>query len=315
MFPLEKLYDEFNADVGSYKHSVHCNSMENHKFRYKGIEDFCKKLERNLEKISKDDFENKLVQEPCLYLNHWFSNELLNISSSDIESYIDLFSVLRPPWGNINHSLSNNNNICAFPIKIRFHNEAKIKELIELNNYLLNCKYIENKIDDANTQHKKLYCNYISKYNDTYSNFINICNQDKYKSCLKLDADHRYYIPQHFYKKLKCNDIKEQETEPQTDREHTSDGRNSNPLDNNSSEFNSFNVFPIFFSIFGTFLVSFIVYKLTPVGSFLNKRIIKSNKIYEHFNGVANSISLEDASEIVDINFDKSPINITYQQA
>ncbi|SBT01901.1 PIR Superfamily Protein [Plasmodium ovale curtisi] len=109
-----------------------------------------------------------------------------------------------------------------------------------------------------------------------------------------------------------CSDIKEPEIEPQTDKEHTSDGSNSNTLDNSSSEFNSFNIFPIFFSIFGTFLISFIVYKLTPVGSFLNKRIIKRNKLEEHFNNVTNSISLEDISEILYINLDKSPINITY---
>ncbi|SBS89302.1 PIR Superfamily Protein [Plasmodium ovale curtisi] len=195
---------------------------------------------------------------------------------------------------------------------MEFHSEAKIKELIELNNYLHNCKYIKNKIDHMYTQHKKLYCNYISKYNNTYANFINICDQDKYKSFLKLAEDHRYYIPQQFYKKLKGSDIKEPETEPQTDREHTPDGSNSNTLYKSSSEFNSFNIFPIFFSIFGTFLVSFIVYKLTPVGSFLNKRIIKRNKLEEHFNNVTNSISLEDISEILYINLDKSPINITY---
>ncbi|SBT57929.1 PIR Superfamily Protein [Plasmodium ovale wallikeri] len=314
-FPLEKLYNEFNVEIDSSKHYSHCDSVSSHKWQYTDIEDFCKKLERNLEKISKNELEHKLIQNPCLYLNHWFSNEVLKISSSNIESYDELFSILRLPWSNINHSLNNNNNICVFPIKIRFHNEAKIKELIELNNYLLNCKYIENKINDTITQHKKLYCKYISKYNNTYDNFINICDQDKYSSCSELSADHKKYIPQELYKKLKCNDIKEAEAEAQTDKENTSDDSNSNPLGNSSSEFNSFNIFPIFFSIFGTFLVSFIVYKLTPVGSFLNKRIIKNNKIEEHFNNVMNSISLEDTSEIVDINFDESPINITYQQA
>ncbi|SBS99004.1 PIR protein [Plasmodium ovale] len=315
-FPLEKLYLEFSADIDSHKRSAYCNSMKNYKWQYSDIEYFCKKLERNLEKISKNALEHKLIQDPCLYLNHWFSNEVLKmISFSKNGKYGLLINILRNPWEDITRALSNNENICPYPINIRFHSEAKIKELIELNNYLHNCKYIENKIDHTYTQHKKLYCNYISKYNNTYANFINICDQDKYESCLKLAEDHRYYNPQQFYKKLKCSDIKEPETEPQTDREHTQDESNSNTLDSSSSEFNSFNIFPIFFSIFGTFLVSFIVYKLTSIGSFLNKRIIKRNKIEEHFNEVANSISLGDTSEIVDINFDKSPINITYQKA
>ncbi|SBT53045.1 PIR Superfamily Protein [Plasmodium ovale wallikeri] len=263
-FPLEELYHEFNADIDTYKRSAYCDSMKNHEWRYKDIEYFCKKLERNLEKISKNALEHELIQDPCLYLNHWFRNEVLKISSSDIESYNALFSLLRLPWSDINLDL-NDNNTCTFPNDISFHGKAKIDELIELNNYLLNCKYIENKIDHTNTQHKKLYCNYISKYNGTYSNFINICYQDKYSSCSRLAADHKKYIPQEFYKQLKCNDIKEPVAELKTDKDNTLDGSSSNPLGNSSSEFNSFNVFPIFFSIFGTFLVSSIVYKLTPV--------------------------------------------------
>ncbi|SBS99632.1 PIR Superfamily Protein, partial [Plasmodium ovale curtisi] len=252
-FPLEKLYDEFNANVVDYTHSGYCDSMKDYKWMYKNIEDFCKKLVRNLENISTDKLQHKLLNNACPYLHYWFNNEVLKMISTSVGGkYTFLINRLRNPWQDINIALGNHDSL-----------------------YSYNCSKLSDKP---------------SKYN-----------------------------PKEFLQKLNCNEVKESEEQAagETERNFTYiSGEDSNhSMENNPSGFNSFHIFPVFSSILGVFLVSYILYKLTPLGLFLNKSVIKRNKLEEKFNDDGNSFSLVNSSDIVDLKCDNKPIHIAYNQA
>ncbi|SBT53025.1 PIR Superfamily Protein [Plasmodium ovale wallikeri] len=316
-FPLEKLYNEFNADIDTDKKYNHCHSMNSEKWRYPGIEVFCKKLVRNLENISRDKLQYKLLNNPCPYLYYWFNNEVLKMISSSVGgNYTILINRLRNPWQDINASLGNYNGLCNYPTRNKFLYNENIIKFNELRNYLFNFKYIEEQKSSTN-EHKKCYCEYVSKFDNLYSDFINICSQDSH-NCSKLSDQPSKYNPKEFLQKLNCNEVKESEEQAAGETERnftdTSGEGSSNLMENNPSGFNSFHIFPVVSSILGVFLVSYILYKLTPLGPFLNKSVIKRNKLEEKFNDDENSFSLENSSDIVDLKYDNMPIHIAYHQ-
>ncbi|SBT78575.1 Plasmodium vivax Vir protein, putative [Plasmodium ovale] len=316
-FPLEKLYDEFNANVVDYKHSGYCDSMKEHKSTYKNIENFCKKIVRNLENISTDKLQHKLLNNPCPYLYYWFNNEVLKMISSSVGgNYIFLINRLRNTWEDINKALGNHNNLCNYPAHNKFHYNENIKKFNELSNYLLNLKYIKEHESSIN-EHKKCYCEYVSKFDNLYNDFINICSQNSY-NCSRLSDKPSKYNPKEFLQNLNCNEVRkpEEQAAGETERNftNTSGEDSSHPMENNPSGFNSFHIFPVVSSILGIFLVSYILYKLTPLGPFLNKSVIKRNKLEEKFNDDENSFSLENSSDIVDLKYDNMPIHIAYHQ-
>lgn len=110
-----------------------------------------------------------------------------------------------------------------------------------------------------------MLCEYVSKFDNIYSDFINTCYQDSY-NCSKLSDKPSKYNPKEFLQKLNCNEVKESEEQAagETERNFTyTSGEDSNhPMENNPSGFNSFHIFPVFSSILGVFLVLYILYKV-----------------------------------------------------
>ncbi|SBS94847.1 PIR Superfamily Protein [Plasmodium ovale curtisi] len=155
---------------------------------------------------------------------------------------------------------------------------------------------------------KQPWCN----YNSHLPNHSTKC--DKHRNCSKISSDIEMYDPKTLLKELQCNESQLSKPELQTYVDSHSPLSGEETVDGKSTENNSFNIFPIFASIIGVFIVSFILYKLTPLRFLLHRHLIKNKRIEENINDEVNSISLESSFQDIDINMSKSPIHITYQQ-
>ncbi|SBT83157.1 PIR protein [Plasmodium ovale] len=309
-YPLETLYNEFNEE-SNVTTSELCQSFRDKDLEFRGIHKFCNKLVRNLKNILNNKLDNNLVTDPCSYLNYWMSNEIYAIVSSDSVKYNTFISMLSFPWINTYTSSSNKVENCSNPSNI-FYSVTDIDQFNNIINYVHNFKFVEKKISSIKPDEKENYCKYIYSFIQQYDEYISICNADKYGNCYKLPKHPSEYNPQNFYNQLKCNELNEPNAESQGDP--PLGDKDSPSIYIESSESNSFHILPIFSSLFGALLVSLLTYKLTPVGSFLNKRIFNNRKTQENIYNEMNNIDLEDISEGVNINLDNDPFHITYQQ-
>ncbi|SBT02173.1 PIR Superfamily Protein [Plasmodium ovale curtisi] len=309
-YPLETLYNEFNEE-SNVTTSELCQSFRDKDLEFRGIHNFCNKLVRNLKNILNNKLDNNLVTDPCSYLNYWMSNEVFNIVSPNSVKYHTFIAMLLSPWTNTYTRTSVQNMNCSYFSNI-FHVLKNIDQFNNIFNFVHNFKYVEENLQFIKQEDKKCYCNYISSFFQQYEQFISICDADHYINCYKLPKHPSEYNPQNFYNQLKCNELNEPNAESQGDP--PLDDKDSPSIGIESSESNSFHILPIFSSLFGALLVSLLTYKLTPVGSFLNKRIFNNRRTQENIHNEINNIDLENISEGVNINLDNDSIHITYQQ-
>ncbi|SBT52655.1 PIR Superfamily Protein [Plasmodium ovale wallikeri] len=308
-YPLEALYNEFDNESNVSNYEL-CQSFTAKDFEFKGIHKFCNKLIRNLKNVLNNNIDNNLVKESCSYLYYWMSNELYDIVSSDSVEYETFISMLRSQWTDTYRESSNAVENCSYS-SVMFYSLTDIGQFNNILNYVHNFKFVTEKINSIKPEDKESYCKYVSSFFQQYDNFISVCTADRYKNCNRLPKHPKEYNPRSLYDKLKCNELKEPKAEPASDP--VLDYSDSHPKDDESSESNSFHILPIFSSLFGALLASLLTYKLTPVGSFLNKHIF-NNRTHEKIYDEMNNIDLEDISEGVNINLDNDPFHITYQQ-
>ncbi|SBT73807.1 PIR protein [Plasmodium ovale] len=308
-YPLETLYNEFNKDIDDID-SDYCSKFMHEDTEFPGIHAICKKLVRNLKNILSNELQNKLLTDPCWYLNYWISNEVFNIVSPNYIKYKTFISMLRSPWRNTYAKSTVQKENCSYSSNI-FSVLKNIDQFNNIFNFVHNFKFVEENLEFIKQENKESYCNYVSSFFQKYDEFISICTADNYDNCNKLLKHPRDYNPRILYEQLKCNELKESKAELSADP--ILDDSDNHPKDGELSENNSFHILPIFFSLFGALLVPLLTYKLTPVGSFLNKRIF-NKRIQENIYGEMNNIDLEDISEGVNINLDNDPFHITYQQ-
>ncbi|SBT74122.1 PIR protein [Plasmodium ovale] len=298
-YPLERLYDEFN-DYAEDKYSQYCNFLKEKNSLYPGIYDFCKRLERNLKKIIKNELKNDLLKNPCAYLNYWVSNELYNMFPSDNVKYTNVISMLRSPWTNIYRNFEGNGIKCDFP-SLSFITNYNTEKLNEFENYLHNCKFIDEQKVTSSSEHKKYYCKYISNFSSIYNSFISACHRKTHIDCSKLTAVLSDCNPQNLLEELNCRELEAPKSEIQGGDDHAGSHTSEEGLGIKSPELNSFNILPIFVST-------------TPIESFIRKHIIKNKKTKINYNNQMNSTLIENSSDGVNINYENIPIHLTYEQ-
>ncbi|SBT02345.1 PIR protein [Plasmodium ovale] len=298
-YPLEHLYDEFN-DYAEDKYSQYCNFLKEKNSLYPGIYDFCKKLENNLKKIIKNELKNDLLKNPCAYLNYWVNNELHNMFPSDNVKYMNVISMLRSPWINIYRNFEGNGIKCVYP-SLSFITNYNTEKLYELENYLHNCKFIDEQKVTLSSEYKKYYCKYISNFSRIYNPFISMCHQKTHIDCSKLAAVLSDCNPQNLLEQLNCRELQAPKLEIQRGGDHADIHTREEVLGIKSPEFNSFNILPSFVSI-------------TPIESSIRKYIIKNKKTKINYNNHMNSTLIENSSDGVDINYENIPIHLSYEQ-
>ncbi|SBS91669.1 PIR Superfamily Protein [Plasmodium ovale curtisi] len=248
----------------------------------------CLRLIGNLEKYDDLTFLDVFPKSTCKYFNLWIYEHLssiyTNMNETDASSTIQK---IIPIWTKFN--LKDN---CTMEF-ISFIGYPQYKKMKELYDYALNYKYLL-----LGTDKDKLKCTteenaYIKDSISLYEEVKQDCstNRSEKKYCVVLDDIHKKY-PNGELSTLQCHEIKDSlsnpsiETEPEMDFEMKSlRVQDSVPgidgIQSASTSASSDNVVAGIFPVLGIPLISFILYKFTPFGTWFKDRL-QRNKIFEH---------------------------------
>ncbi|SCA59674.1 VIR protein [Plasmodium vivax] len=310
-FKLEKLpsiikYKELNNFNDLNKYCDDCKDILMLEMDYPGISALCAKIARNLRKLS--TMSKKESINNCEYITHWIYDDL-KTSFGNGKNYIyDIpfaYKLLdaglrvnnRLKSNNCNYSYNYNMSFDELKEKKDLHDYFKDYETI-LNNMPTLKENVKNELCKKITPIVKLYekhiwscCEYFNDdnhYNENCGNYFK-CKKEynPYKLLDELDCGDKesYKNLENIYDKLNIDNIiklfeekakkkpkiieKVKVVQPIT-IEHTED----------TFEFDLFNISTLgIFSLLGILLICFILYKFTPIGSYLHRRSLRKKQI------------------------------------
>ncbi|KMZ76609.1 hypothetical protein PVIIG_05453 [Plasmodium vivax India VII] len=186
--PAHEIYSELNEHVQSDSRFVkHCKKM--HKFENNNDEmiNLCKKIARNLEKLS-GILSNNAKDVKCSYFNHWMYNEIWKLVRTESNYEIDKDAILKLAsiGFDINWELSR--DYCSY----EYYKDEEFsdwKKMKNLHDYFKNFDQIKEKIQSAGDKYEKYskYIKYISKIYDDYED-----------ECCDSDLDKDEFAPIYF---------------------------------------------------------------------------------------------------------------------
>ncbi|SBT73468.1 Plasmodium vivax Vir protein, putative [Plasmodium ovale] len=235
----------------------------------------CLRLIGNLEKYDDLTFLDVFPKSTCKYLNLWIYEHLSSIYSNMNEA--DASSTIQkiiPIWTKFN---SKNNCPMEFISFIGY--SQYYKKMKELYDYALNYKYLLLGIDKD-----KLKCTteenaYIEESITLYDEVKRDCstNRSEKDYCVVIDDIHEAYSKGEL-STLKCHEIKESLSDLS---EETDFVPGIGGIGSASTQSSSDNVVVGIFPVLGIPLISFVLYKFTPFGTWFKDRL-QRNKIFEH---------------------------------
>ncbi|SBT58144.1 PIR Superfamily Protein [Plasmodium ovale wallikeri] len=334
--PTATVYNELNGNIKTNTFYNICSQLIPYDKNHCGIYNLCTKLVRNLKKLS--TLEKKERTDRCEYITHWLYHEIwknTNIISENIYENVALREFF-----NVGYEVLRKLDItdCFFnTMNINFYEE---KEKKYLHDYFKS----HEKINDENIckdEECKKYCKYILFINDLYRKYINkCCYCFKSEGCMEIYPSYfkcnDIYNPHKLFEKLQCSKLEEfrgkiRNVDTPVPEDHyvkmlTEISVKEPHLLNWGNKKHSiipevvykkitsgpFNTFALgSFGFLGVFLILFILYKFTPLGSYFNNRDARNKKSYfENFE----QEFLEDDVEFNHGNMQNRRMRIAYSQ-
>ncbi|SBS93265.1 PIR Superfamily Protein [Plasmodium ovale curtisi] len=304
--PSYVIYEKFNDTNFFTYNCTDCKPVESAEYKYSGINELCCEMERNLKKLSTILKTVTDKNERCKYLNFWFYYQIWKrfISHREKIYTTSIISKLTYVWGIINYRV--NNDKCTDI----YHENIPLetwKEMKDLHDYFKNYDTIEK--DILHRDRCQSYKNYV-EYNDVlYKKHYNECcvssnkNIENYFNC-----DERFN-PSNLLSKFKC-EHKDLALEVNSQKAVAlkEEGQTDNSL--MSSDMNP--VVTVSCTIFVLFFFLLIMYKFTPFGSWLHKRLQQNRIIKYHLHKEETHESLEHEYEIYSRNNENGAHSIGY---
>ncbi|EDL42760.1 variable surface protein Vir24-like, partial [Plasmodium vivax] len=204
--PAHEIYSELNEHVQSDSRFVkHCKKM--HKFENNNDEmiNLCKKIARNLEKLS-GILSNNAKDVKCSYFNHWMYNEIWKLVRTESNYEIDKDAILKLAsiGFDINWELSR--DYCSY----EYYKDEEFsdwKKMKNLHDYFKNFDQIKEKIQSAGDKYEKYskYIKYISKIYDDYEDECCDSDLDKDEFAPIYFKCHKDYRPHNLLSLLESN--------------------------------------------------------------------------------------------------------------
>ncbi|SBT01981.1 PIR Superfamily Protein [Plasmodium ovale curtisi] len=248
----------------------------------------CLRLIGNLEKYDDLTFLDVFPKSTCKYFNLWmyehFSSIYSNLKGAEATSTIQKIISI---WNSYKLKDECTKDFISF---IGYTNYKKMKELYD---YVLNYKYLLLGTDKDNLKCTTEENAYIKDSISLYEEVKQDCRTDREEKqyCVVIDDIDQVYSKGEL-STLNCHEIKDtlsnlsQETESETDFEVNS-LRAQEPvpgiggIGSDTTYASSDNVVAGIFPVLGIPLISFILYKFTPFGTWFKDRL-QRNKIFEH---------------------------------
>ncbi|SBT59555.1 PIR Superfamily Protein [Plasmodium ovale wallikeri] len=315
-------YRKLDSFYSKYGNEEECKLLAKTFGTYPRIYDFCMSLTGNLLMINTLKRLSTYEMDPCLYLNCWIYDKVINIDEKLTSEHLaSIFSSILPYWKSYGAEGKCNTDFITYVNKDNF---TKIKNLYD---YALNYRMIVYELSRSNYECSEKYAEYINNSRNMFESVKAECTNYYVKPyCIALK-----YIDQVFKENellnLRCNSIKKkipQVAEERNSRQTSSalahqDGPYiqtgdhpgqpyGGPVQSLVSEVgnehtSSTNGITIAVPILGSLLFSFILYKFTPFGTWLHKSFLKKKLI-------GTNIDEEASHELLEIPYDNMEENI-----
>ncbi|SCA59754.1 VIR protein [Plasmodium vivax] len=288
-FEAYKYYTNFNIEKYSSEGNEYCSEIES------STDDKCKnyllctKIEKNFKRLYRmnGDEGNK---ERCLYFTYWLYDQISKTFSNnsnyivDIRDVSNLFGVIYK----INRKFEENKK-CYVDYRINTK-VGELKEMKHMHDYFMVFKSLKTHLP-CKIKNKQTCCDYVEHINRLYKKYIGNCctcyfrSKECHNNCddyFKCDQD---YNPYKLYEEFECDKLEnnkkvfEKVGTPTAIDYYFIHLRSLRPQCN-SIFCDLFYVAVLSaFSVLGLFLVFFIFYKFTPLGSRSKKREINKKRI------------------------------------
>ncbi|CAG9480855.1 unnamed protein product [Plasmodium vivax] len=284
-----KYYQKFNGKDYSSEDNEYCSKIEPSIDKKCKIYTLCAKIETNFKKLHGMDV-TKGNKERCLYFTYWLYDQISK-TFSDNSKYIvhipDIYNLFEVIY-NINHTFEEKKK-CY----VDYRHKAKLSELKEMKymrDYFMVFENLKKHVP-CKSGNKQSCCDYVQDINELYKKYIGNCctcyfrskkchnNCDDYFNC------HQDYNPYKLYEEFECEKLGDNEKgfeklgTPTAIDYYFIHLRSLRPQCN-SIFCDLFYVAVLSaFSVLGLFLVFFIFYKFTPLGSRSQKRAINKKRI------------------------------------
>ncbi|SBT56619.1 PIR Superfamily Protein [Plasmodium ovale wallikeri] len=295
--PSCNIYYELNTRNGdSFSSSDDCERIEG-KFSYSGILEICQKLERNLANFGSSVKRSNPLKYNCEFIHYWLFGEILNNSSITDDSKLEgVMSQFYRTWENVVKSL--NPEIKCESIGELFKsisiNDLKFRK--DMHDYIYNFdRFCEITFD--NEQIDNRYCKYLPSMRDKYTQIIEKCPMNT-NICFKRITAQR-----------------ESEVDGSLEdgkRANYGHGETVTSVEESETSTILTTVGP---SLLGLFMTSFILFKLTPIRSWLNNQILKNRKVEEYMDEQSSSELLNNYFIHEDTGSEENGYGIAYHSA
>ncbi|SBT56613.1 PIR Superfamily Protein [Plasmodium ovale wallikeri] len=325
--PSCKIYELFNKGNGaSDTFDFECHNLQR-MFQYEGIFDLCIKLSGNLVNLC-DDSEKKIpLNYNSEFLHHWlFSKIINNLDITDHSECIGMISRFYVTWENVVKSLSCETK-CK-PNSILFHGFTTENLIFrkEMHDYIYNYSYFD-EITFVRGERDNEYCRYLPSMRDKYAQIKEKCPLNT-AICFKVDKPLEKYNPENLCEKLQCRneDLCKKYFE-RTPEQRESDGngslegvkgadpRDSEAVTTGEESETSTILTTVGPSLLGLFMTSFILFKLTPIRSWLNNQMLKNRKVEEYMDEQSRNELLNDYFIHEDTGSEEKGYGIAYHSA
>ncbi|SBT01344.1 PIR Superfamily Protein [Plasmodium ovale curtisi] len=335
--PTATVYNELNGNMSTNTYYTICSELIPYDENHCGIYKLCNKLVRNLIKLYKMKHNGRIDR--CEYIIHWLYHEVGKIPNVYSEDIYETVAVR--VFFNVGYKILRKLGISDCFFNIFNINVDEQKEKKFLHDYFKNYEKM-NGDNFCNNDKCKEYCEYISFINKLYQKYIN-------SSCYCFTNDgckeiYPYYFncndnynPLKLFEKLQCNKFQEYHeklekvntpvpedhyvkmiAEISLKEPHLLNWGNKKTSIIPEVVYNKITSDPFYtfalgsFGFLGVFLILFILYKFTPMGSYFNNRDARNKESYfENFE----KQFLEDEVPFKHGNTQNRRMRIAYHQA
>ncbi|SBT83147.1 PIR protein [Plasmodium ovale] len=289
--PSCRIYEEFNQrsdDLGKF--SSECQDLQSRFSSEQGIFDLCQKLAGNIRYFCDNHNGENFLNDNFVYLHYWLLDQLIKtFKISDNGNYIGKRIQFFHEWTNIIEKLPNKYKCEPMKRDFTLYHINDFQNIKDMYDYYYNYKQSASKSSfteiECNT-----YCTYLSSIISKFPSFKRSCSNNSINCIPEFKYSIDNYDPNKLREKLGCNSDKLcteviEERIPLIKERDTGNGPKvltNDIADGEVVSIQSSKTSPIAITfgllLSGIFTISFILYKLTPMGSLLKNQLIKKEK-------------------------------------
>ncbi|SBT51969.1 PIR Superfamily Protein [Plasmodium ovale wallikeri] len=325
VLPSCKLYEEFgkkNDDKGNFVSE--CKNLQSKLSSEQAIFDLCQKLAGNIRDFCDNHNGGNFLKDNFVYLHYWLLDQLIKtFKISDSGTYSGKRNQFFQEWKNIIQKLPYKQKCEPMKRDFSSHFISDFKNIKDMYDYYYNYKNFPSKNSfteiECNT-----YCTYLSSIIKKFPSFKSLCSKTS-RNCIPEFKDSiDNYDPNQLLEKLGCNSdnlctknfekeqpVKEERArgdDPHVLADDTSDG----PVETSQPSETSPIAITFGLLLSGIFTISFVLFKLTPMGALLKNQLFKKEKMTEYLDYEASNEMLNDELIMDNIKLQEKGYNITY---